>query len=91
MDTQTHSHGRMGRAAAVISTTALMIIGGATASFATAPPDPGTVAGDLVNSAGTSMLNAVVDVLPIVVPFLVALWAIGFVWKKVRPKGGGIG
>lgn len=58
---------------------------------ATTAPDPGAIAGSLANGAGTQMINAIVDVLPVLVPFLVALWAIGFVWKKVKPKGGGVG
>lgn len=91
MHTLTDGGGRLRRAAAAVGLAATMVVAGAAASFAaTTPPDPGTVAGDLVNTAGSSMLSAIVDVLPVVVPFLVALWAIGFVWKKVRPKGGGI-
>jgi len=65
-------------------------VGGSAAAFATTAPDAGALAGDLANSAGGSMLSAIVDVLPAIIPFLVALWALGFVWKKVAPKKGGI-
>ena len=57
---------------------------------ATTAPDPGTIAGDLANSAGGSFLDGVVSVLPKVVPILVGLWALGFVWQKVAPKRKGV-
>lgn len=94
MDNVKENEGRSAlvrRSLATAGTTGALVLGGASAALATpTPPDPGTVAGDLANTAGTQMLDAVIDVLPVLVPFLVALWALGFVWKKVRPKGGGI-
>lgn len=52
-------------------------------SAVTTIPDPAQIAGDLANSAGGSMLTAVVGVLPVLVPFLVALWALAYVVRKI--------
>lgn len=79
------------QAGAVFALTVLGVLGLAgVASAATVPPDPSTIAGDLANNAGGSFLDALVAVLPKIIPFMVALWAIGFVWKKVAPKRGGV-
>ncbi len=49
----------------------------------TTVPDPAVIAGDLANNAGGAMLTAVTGVLPVLVPFLVALWALAFVVRKI--------
>jgi hypothetical protein len=46
-------------------------------------PDPATIAGDLANNAGGAMLSAIVSVLPVLIPFLVGLWALAFVVRKI--------
>ena len=79
------------RAALVSGMTFLVLVVGAGAASATTPVDPGTIAGDLANQSGGAVLSAIMDVLPALIPILVAFWAVGFVWKKVRPKGGGVG
>ena len=58
--------------------------------MSTTAPDPAVLAGTLANTAGTSMLNAIVAVLPVLVPVLVGFWAIGFAWAKIGPKRHGL-
>lgn len=71
------------RAALAVGVAAPVVLLGGNAFAAGTTPDPATLAGTLADSAGGSMLDAVVAVLPVLVPFLTALWAIGFVWKKI--------
>ena len=66
-----------------------LVLGGASMASASTL-DPGAIAGDLASTSGGAVLNAIVDVLPALVPILVAFWAVGFVWKKVKPRSGGI-
>jgi len=58
--------------------------------MAATPVDPAAIAGDLANSAGGAMLDAIVSVLPVLVPVLIGFWAIGFVWAKVGPRRGAL-
>jgi H+/gluconate symporter-like permease len=74
-----------------VVTVGLMLLGPTAAFAVTSPaPDPGALAEQVANDTGGSMLSAIVAVLPKVVPILIAFWAIGFVWNKVKPKKGGI-
>lgn len=74
---------------AVLGLTVLGVVGLAGVASAV-PPDPAAIASGLADTAGNSFLDAIVDVLPVVIPFMVALWALGFVWNKVKPKKSGI-
>jgi hypothetical protein len=74
-------------AAAALSMVLVVLLGDV--AFA-ATPDPGALAQQVATDTGGATLDAIVAVLPKVVPLLVAFWAIGFVWTKVKPKKGGI-
>lgn len=80
------------KAAATVAITSVMLVllGDAAFAVVSPPPDPGALAEQVANDTGGSMLSAIVAVLPKVIPFLVAFWAIGFVWNKVKPKKGGV-
>lgn len=56
------------------------------AVVSSAVPDPVTAATDLANNIGPSLLNTIIAILPVLVPFLIVSWAIGFVWKKFFGK-----
>lgn len=77
------------RAALVPVMAVAVVLLGSTAALAV-PPDPTALASGLADTGGNALLDALTGVLPVVIPFMVALWAVGFVWKKVKPKGGGI-
>jgi hypothetical protein len=74
------------RIGAIAGTVAFIAFVSAGSASASTMPDPATIAGDLVNNAGGQYLNGVVDILPLLIPFLLGLWALGFIWLKVRPK-----
>lgn len=90
MDNNSEKKGGMSvaqRIGAVTGITFLLAFVSAGAASATATaPDAGALAGDLANTAGGAYLDGVVEVLPVLVPVLVGLWALGFVWTKLRPK-----
>lgn len=88
LDKHTTDEGRMSlasRIGAVSATVAFIAFVSAGAASATMP-DPATIAGNLVDNAGGQYLNGVVDILPLLIPFLLGLWALGFIWTKVKPK-----
>lgn len=90
-NTNTQGRSFVRRALAGAVATVGFVVAGASAAFAApAPPDPGALAGSLANTAGGAYLDAIVDVLPVLVPFLAGLWALGFVWSKLRPKKKGL-
>lgn len=56
------------------------------AVVSSAVPDPVTSATQLANNTGPQLLNSIIAILPVLVPFFVVSWAIGFVWHKFFGK-----
>lgn len=50
--------------------------------MATTPVDPTAVATTLASNVGGQLVDTVVGVLPVIVPVLLALWALSFVMHK---------
>ena len=50
--------------------------------MAVVTPDPTAVASTLAQNVGSQLVSTVVGVLPVIVPALLSLWALGFVMKK---------
>ncbi len=61
------------------------LVAGPAAAFAqsTAPPDPTTIGTNLANTAGNTILNTAVAVIPVLVVVLAGFWAIRLVMKKL--------
>ncbi len=60
-----------------------LIAGSGTAFAQTTPPDPTTIGTTLANSAGNTVLNVAVAVIPVLVVVLAGFWAIRLVLKKL--------
>ena len=50
---------------------------------ATAPPDAGAVADQVVNDITTPLLDAMLGVIPVLIPVMLTLWAISFVLGRL--------
>jgi len=70
------------RWAAIVAMTTALFFGTAVAAFAV-PPSPDVVATEIVNSAGTQLLDTITSVIPVLVPVLLGLWAISWVMRKI--------
>lgn len=66
-------------AAAVVG----LVSAGGTAFAQSTPPDPTTIGTNLANSAGNSLLNVAVAVIPVLVVVLAGFWAIRLVLHKL--------
>ncbi len=69
------------RVSAVAAAAVAFVVGGIGAAFAQTP-DPAAVAGALANSAGGQLIDTIVGVIPVLIPVMLTLWAIGLVLRK---------